>query len=70
MKKKVFSLLAVVLFMGSSFGNSSTVKEDVITSDCSLFAYYAGSFAKIYGGNYYQAYFAAYNHCLNNIDPI
>ncbi len=66
--KKVFSLVVILLFMSSSFGDSYAAKQEEM-SVCATVAHFAGFYSSMNGGNYYEAYFAAYGTCLESIDP-
>jgi hypothetical protein len=69
MKKKVFSLMAVVMFVGSSINlNAETKSEELeFKSTCELYAEFTGTLFAANGLNYYSGYFGAYSICLNKL---
>ena len=76
MKKNVFSIFAVVLFM-SSFVNlkanvevENSLNDSIIVKDlCAQYADFAAAVIEEEDGtNYYQAWFASYRYCTSQID--
>lgn len=69
MKKKIFSLLAVVLFMSSSLNaisiNFSKSELAPVQSLCATYADFAAASIEMDGGNYYQGWFESFAYCVS-----
>ena len=70
MKKKIFSIAAVVLFASSNLNATShklTPKEEPTLEAqgaCQMYADWVGQRSVELGENYYEGWFGAYAHCL------
>ncbi|MEM9679001.1 MAG: hypothetical protein AAF901_01650 [Bacteroidota bacterium] len=67
MRKKVYSLLLVILFVSSSLNASGAIPESEYGGACKFYAEWMGYVFAENGLNYYEGYFGAYADCLEKL---